>query len=250
MKFLRGILKVAAVILWSIVLMPVAAFSFIGLDHWAKVRRGAFWASLWAKSSSFIVGVRTHVHGNIPKERGALLVSNHLGYLDILAHGSNFRIRFAPKAEIRRWFFAGWLVGLSSPVWIDRKNPRKAAEYAEVFRKTMENGVSLLVYPEGTSSDGKHGLLPFKSTAFASLSPGVPVLPMVLFYRETPSDGYSASWGDDTPFVRHVWRVLGLKRIDIDLYLLPEYYPSEGMDRKEIAQKVRELMTEEYEKHV
>ena len=249
MKLLRRVSKIILLMVWSILLIPPAALSVLGLSKWRRVRRGAFWAQFWARGAARIAGVRTVVHGEVPKNSGMLLVSNHLGYLDILAHASVFRIRFTPKAEIRRWFFAGAMVSLSAPVWIDRKAPRRAAEYAGVFRETMTHGVSLLVYPEGTSSDGKHGLLPFKSTPFASLPPGTPILPMVLFYRETPAADAPGAWFDDTPFPAHVWGVLGLKEVKIDLFIMPQMTAGENEERKALAGRVRDAMLEEYNKH-
>ena len=249
MAFLRQILKITLLVLWSLLLIIPAALSYIGLSEWGKVRRGAFWAQIWAKGAARIVGVHLTVHGEIPENSGVLLVSNHLGYLDILAHACSFRIRFTPNDGIKSWFFAGYLVGLSHPVWIDRKHPRKAASYADVFRETMDNGVSLLVYPEGTSSDGKHGLLPFKSTVFSTLTPEMPIVPMVIFYRENPADGASAAWFDDSSFAEHGAMVLKKKRIDIEMYIMPAMYAACGEDRKALASRVREAMIAEYEKH-
>ena len=249
MKFFRRIFKIFALTVWSSALMLPAAISMIGLKKWAKVRRGARWAQIWARGAAAISGGRIRLHGDVPEGCGALLVSNHLGYLDILAHASVFRIRFTPKAEIRKWFFAGPLVALSAPIWIDRRATRRAAEYAATFRETMLNGVSLLVYPEGTSSDGKHGLLPFKSTPFASLPQGTPIIPMVLFYREAPPDDAPGAWFDDTPFPTHVWGVLGLRSITIDLFVMPPMQAEAGEERKELAARVRNAMTAEYDRH-
>ena len=179
-----------------------------------------------------------------------LLVSNHLGYLDILAHGSLFPIRFSPKAEIRKWFGIGQLVALNMPVWIDRKAPLRSGNIAGTFRDTLNNGVSLLVYPEGTSTDGKHGLLPFKSTPFAALPENGTILPMLTFYRQIPGNAPPAAWFDDTPFPRHVWNVLGLKRVQIDVFIMPAMRQMPGEGRKELASRIREAMTEEYYRHV
>ncbi len=249
MTFLRQISKIILLVLWSLLLVVPVACSYIGLSKWAQVRRGAYWTQVWAKGAAWIVGVRLTVHGEIPDDSGVLLVSNHLGYLDILAHACTFRIRFTPNDGIKKWFFAGFLVGLSQPIWIDRNHPRKAAMYAEVFRQTMDNNVSLLVYPEGTSSDGRHGLLPFKSTVFSSLSPEMPIVPMVLFYREDPADGESAAWFDNSSFAQHGARVLKKKKIDIEMYIMPAMYAACGEDRKALAARVREAMILEYEKH-
>ena len=118
-----------------------------------------------------------------------------------------------------------------------------------VNQETMDNGVSLLVYPEGTSTDGKNGMLPFKSTVFSSLPPERAILPTVLVYHEFPANGVSAAWGDDAHFGSHVWEVLGLKKVVIDLYILPEMFAEAGEDRKSLASRVREKMLAEYYKH-
>lgn len=249
MNFFRSTVKIILLTAWSLLLILPAALSYIGLSKWKRVRRGAFWTQTWARGAAKIAGVRVRVFGDLPEDCGVLLVSNHLGYLDILAHASAFRIRFTPNDGIKHWIFAGQLVGVSCPIWIDRKHPRKAAEYAAVFRETMANGVSLLVYPEGTSTDGRHGLLPFKSTVFASVSPGEAIVPVITVYREDVPPEESAAWFDDTPFAVHGMRVLGKKKIDIDLYILPTMYAQAGEERKELAQRVRAVMTEEYGKH-
>ena len=228
--------------------MPCALLSTIGLDLWSKVRRGASWAQFWARGIMLINDIHVHVHGRITGKCGMLLVSNHLGYLDILVHASQFKLRFTPNDGIKRWFLVGTMVRCSYPVWIDRRSPRKAAEYVRVFRKTMENSVSLLVYPEGTSTDGRHGMLPFKSTVFSSLDEHTVIQPTVLFYRDNP-EKISAAWFDHTGFAVHAWRVLGLKRTDIDMYVLEQMFDRRGEHRRDLANRVREAMIKEYNKH-
>ena len=246
--FIRRSYRIAALLLWCIVLMVAASLSFgVVFGKWNRVRLGAFWTRFWSRGAAWIVGLRVRIFGAIPEGNGLLVVSNHLGYLDILAHGSTFKLRFAPKAEIRKWPFFGWLTALGSPVWIDRKNPRMSAVYAEEFKATMEHGISMLVYPEGTSSDGKHGLLPFKSTPFAAaLSSGSNILPTLIFYRQRGNSSFNAAWYDDTPFGVHVWRVLGEKGTDVDLHILPVAELDKDDDRKRLASRIYDIMKEEY----
>lgn len=229
--------------------MIPAALSRLGKSYWRKVALGAFWAGVWARGAAAITGVKVVVHGKIPESSGKLVVSNHLGYLDVLAHASVFKIRFAPKEEIKNWFLFGILVSLGSPVWIDRKSPRKSREYAEIFRETLEHEIALLVYPEGTSSDGRHGLLPFKSTPFAALPEKCEILPTLLFYRETPENSAPGAWFGDVGFLRHIWGVLGLKKILINMVIMPEILSLPGEQRKELAFRVHAAMTKEYEKY-
>ena len=246
---LRRSFRILSLLLYCTLIMLVAALSLLfTFGIWRKVKTGTFWAKIWSYGAAQLAGIKIKIHGNIPKDKGFLVVANHLGYLDIPALGSILPLRFAPKAEIRKWPFFGWLTALGAPVWIDRKNPRMSAQYATAFKETLEHGISMLVFPEGTSTDGKHGLLPFKSTAFAAaLECQSPILPILLFYRGCDGgDGTESAWHDETPFAKHVWKVLGSAGTKIDIYILPEAQTSGVSDRKVLAAKMHDLMEEEY----
>ena len=246
---LRRSFRIISLLLYCSLIMLIAALSqLFAFGIWRKVKSGAFWAKRWSRGAAWLTGIRIKIHGNIPEDKGFLVVANHLGYLDIPALGSILPLRFAPKAEIRKWPFFGWLTALGAPIWIDRKNPRMSAQYATAFKETLEHGISMLVFPEGTSTDGKHGLLPFKSTAFAAaLECKSPILPVLLFYRgRDGGDGTDSAWHENTSFARHVWQVLGSAGTDIDIYILPEAQTSGFSDRKVLAVKIHDLMEEEY----
>ena len=233
--------RIFRLFLCCIAIMVAASVSRLFVFSWRKCRLGVWWTQRWAAAVARILGMKITIYGRIPSGSGHLVVSNHLGYLDVIAHASILPIRFAPKAEIRRWPFFGWMTSLSSPIWIDRRNPRMSAVYAEQFRLTIRHGISMLVYPEGTSTDGDHGILPFKSTPFASaIAAGAKILPTLLFYPE------NAAWHDETPFGKHLWRVLGMKKLDIDIYILDEITVPENSDRKTLAAAVHQTMEKEY----
>ena len=187
------------------------------------------------------------MYGDPEAFEGGLIVGNHQGYLDIVAHASIFRIRFAPKKEIRSWPFLGFMISLNRPVWIDRKSRQKSKETAEEMVATMQNGIAMLVYPEGTSTDGQHGLLPFKSTPFeAAAELSLPIQPTLLFYEGVPKQTEPLAWYGDQKLLPHVWRILGLKEIRMRVYVLPVVYPKSGENRKELALRVHDLMEKEY----
>lgn len=243
MRMLRLTIRIFLLTLWCTAVMIAAGAScLLAGGKWKRVRLGSWWVAVWSKAVCRIIGLRVRTHGELPGGQGALVVGNHLGYLDILVHGQVFKLRFAPKAEIKRWPVFGWLTALSAPVWIDRKNPRMSAVYAREFRETIENGVFMLVYPEGTSTGGKDGLLKFKSTPFASaLECKSRIIPTLLFYSDP-----EAAWYDDTPFGVHILRVLEKKEITIDLYCFAPVLPEAGEDRKALAERIHGMMEMEY----
>ena len=249
MKLLRQLYRItasAAVFILAVLLVPCCTLQYRG---WQKVIHAANWTRLWAKTTARILNMKILLHGNPEDVSGKLVISNHTGTLDIIAEGAIFPLRFAPKAEMRKWPVFGTLVSCSCPVWIDRSNKIKSAETANEIAGTLEHGLSMLVYPEGTSTDGRNGLLPFKSTAFESaLRSGAPILPVLVFHRGVPEHEENLSWHGDHSFLNHILTILGLKEIHSSVYIMPEVHPLPGEDRKELADRMHRLMEEEYRK--
>jgi 1-acyl-sn-glycerol-3-phosphate acyltransferase len=96
--------------------------------------------------------------------------------------------------------------------------------------------MNILLFPEGTTSDGR-SLLPFKSAPFqASVDTGAPVVPFVISYR-TPD----VAWYGDMGFRRHIWDLLSNDTLEADIRTLQPIFP-ENLDRKELASLVHERM--------
>ena len=249
MIFARRLRKIFLLSVWFFITLFSTALDTVFRRKWSAIRTGAKWTKIWSKISGKIIGLKVTVHGDTGSVGGKLIVSNHTGYLDIVAQGTLFPLRFAPKIEMRSWPLFGQLIGLSHPVWVDRVNRSRAGRTAQEFKETLENNLSLLVYPEGTSTDGRHGLLPFKSTAFeAAIAADVPLLPVFVFHRGVPEGAFDPAWYGDIGFLRHIWGVLGLKEIHTVVYIMPVVPLKKGEDRKALAQRVWTLMSEYYEK--
>ena len=246
MALIRRLVRALLLLFWFLILTVWVAL-VNRKKGWDGVAEAAAWTRLWARGSARIAGHKITVYGNPEAFEGGLIVGNHQGYLDIVAHASIFRIRFAPKKEIRSWPFLGFMISLNRPVWIDRKSRQKSKEAAEEMEATMQNGIAMLVYPEGTSTDGQHGLLPFKSTPFeAAAELALPIQPTLLFYEGVPKQTEPLAWYGDQELLPHVWRILGLKEIKMRVYVLPVVHPEPGEDRKALALRVHDLMEREY----
>lgn len=205
---------------------------------------------IWAAGLAAILGIEVRLHGKSNREDGGvsgLVVSNHTGYVDILTEAAAFGMRFTPKIEIRSWPVIGAYVQLSEPVWIDRSSPRKSGKTLEEFRETLRQGIPLLVYPEGTSTDGRSGLKPFKSTSFETVvGTDIPIQPVLLFYRTGKKD-ISPAWYGDMTLLPHLWKLLGNGKSRCDIHLLEPYRAPAGADRKQIMTEVRDRMAAEYD---
>ena len=210
------------------------------------MRRAANLTRIWAKFCSWIMNVSIEVNGSVPEE-GGLVVSNHTGPFDILVNASVFPVRFAPKKELKYTPVIGPVVALSRPVWIDRKRRLESAKTAAAIAETIRNGVNMLVYPEGTSTDGRSGLLPFKSTAFdAAENTGCPVIQVLLFFDCPCDPGKSSAWYGDTSFGTYLWHALGLKKVRSRVYIIGVTRIADTEGRKALAARVHNQMSQEY----
>ncbi|MGD2279072.1 MAG: lysophospholipid acyltransferase family protein [Candidatus Omnitrophota bacterium] len=245
MAFLRRIYRIAAIAVWTFALILMSVpYRFRG---WQGRKKISYLLRLWAKGMAKIVNLKIHTYGDAHGATGGLVVSNHLSYIDIIAHGTVFPPRFTSTTEIAKWPVIGPVVDFSNPVVVDRNSPASSRKAFRDFAKTMKRGMYLIVYPEGTSTDGKNGILPFKSTSFEAATAGdMPVIPILTRYREAPGRT-TVCWYGDMTFLPHVWEVLGYPSIDSELHFMPPIYP-EGRSRKKMSSYVHELMNCEYQK--
>lgn len=243
MRFLRPIYKIIALFTWlALVVIFSIPYHFTG---WRGRKKISQLQRLYMRGAARIIGLRIKFHGEIPDVSSGLVVSNHLGYIDIVAHGTIFPFRFTSTTVIAKWPVLGQIIALSHPVWINRTSKPAARKALRDFAKTMRRGMYLIVYPEGTSTDGKGGILPFKSTSFEAATFGdLPVVPILTSYREVSSKP-TVCWYGDMTLMPHLWQVLTLPKIEADVRFLAPVYP-EGRSRKELAQHVHRIMDTEY----
>jgi len=244
MIFFRRIYRLLALFLWTLIVVLIS-MPYQIRGGWRGIKKICDVSHLWSRGIARIINLRVKVMGDLPRVSGGFVVSNHLSYVDIITHGSVFPLRYSPKTDIAKWPFIGWVVGLARPVWIDRKSRQSAKRIVRDFARTIEHGISVIIYPEGTSTDGKSGLLPFRSGPFQTAVDGdLPVVPILTRYREAPGDP-PVCWYGDMTLMPHMWKLLGVPRIEAELRILPPVAP-EGRSRKEMASFMHGLMTREY----
>ncbi len=142
--------------------------------------------------------VTVEQHGAVPQ--GGLLVSNHLGYLDVVVYGSVIDGTFLSKAEVAQWPLLGPLTRAANTVFVERDSARSTAAANRQIATLLEQGQEVLIFPEGTSSGGED-VLPFQSPFFdAPQRTGAPVWAAAVAYRAALEHGTVAErvcyWGD------------------------------------------------------
>lgn len=185
-------------------------------------------------------GFRVRTHGIMTDAQPALFVSNHSSYLDVPVLGAVIPALFVAKADVAGWPVIGFLCKMHNTVFVERRSVRAADQRAQ-FRRYFEKRQSLVLFPEGTSTDGLF-VLPFKSSLFSAVEDaanvtiqpvsvactGISGLPLPRSWRP-----YYAWYGDMT-FVRHFWNVLKCGGYRVDVVFHPPVMASSA-DRKQLA---------------
>jgi 1-acyl-sn-glycerol-3-phosphate acyltransferase len=141
-------------------------------------------ARLWGKIQLRTTGTRVYLRGleNLDRHRSYILVSNHRSSFDIFALLGYLpmQFRWTAKAELFRIPFMGWAMARIGYIPIERDSPMKAYRSMLKAAEKVKQGVSIIIFPEGTRSpDGR--LQPFKKGVFLiALKSQAPILPVAL----------------------------------------------------------------------
>ncbi|MBM4371498.1 MAG: 1-acyl-sn-glycerol-3-phosphate acyltransferase [Deltaproteobacteria bacterium] len=155
----------------------------------------------WGRSLAKHFGVEV-VRETPPPAAAAVIVANHRSYIDICALLSEVPASFTAKAEVARWPFMGYAASVGGTIFVDRKDAKSRDRTRQIVRERLDQGVCMVVFPEGTSSAGP-GVLDFRPGIFRlAAEGGFPVLPVAIWY-EAREDAWV---GEDT-FVGHFLRV-------------------------------------------
>lgn len=208
--FLRRILRLAAFAVFLPLTLP-AYMVFVLRGRKGGMPPNVRWLQWILRCSLRVVGGRLHVAGTPP--RSGLVVCNHLSYVDIAALGSACPCAFVSKAEVRAWPFIGWAAEMAGTVFVRRAHRREVTGQVEDIKNAIARGVPIVLFPEGTSTDGAQ-VLPFRSALLqAALETGCDVTPAALSYRaDPPGDATNdICWWGGVGFVPHLWRFLALR---------------------------------------
>jgi lyso-ornithine lipid O-acyltransferase len=178
--------------------------------------------------------INVHVSsvGELPSH--GLIVSNHLSYLDILVLSAAVPCVFVSKAEIGVWPIFGRYARWAASVFVQRHDRADAARANVSVADSLESGVPVVLFPEGTTTDG-HTVLRFHSTMMQpAIDAGARVTPCCIRYEL--SDGAverEVCWRGDAPLLAHVLNLLGKETVRT-IIAFGKPMPAIG-DRKELS---------------
>ena len=158
-------LRLTGRLIWLASELVLAAVSCMGRSafrppHVALAAR-ALWLQHVCRRLLRVFGIRGRVSGPVPS-RG-ILVCNHLSYLDVLVLGACSPAVFMAKQEVKSWPVFGWFASLAGTLFVQRERRTHVGPLTREMETVLDTGVLLVLFPEGTSSDGQT-VLPFKSS--------------------------------------------------------------------------------------
>lgn len=232
-------LRLALILAWLLLLLPV----YLPAMMWEPAQTALnklFWRGVLR-----LANVRVRVFGRASPLRPLLFVSNHVSYLDIPVLGSLLPGSFVAKAEIAKWPGIGLVAKLGRAVFVERKRTEAARQKEELSRR-LGRGVPLILFPEGTSDDGNR-VYPFKSTLFAIAEEAVdgqPVMVQPVAVAYTRCFGmpigyvwrHFFAWYGDMDLAPHLWQVLRMGRLTVEVTFLEPRMLSALGSRKAAAE--------------
>jgi 1-acyl-sn-glycerol-3-phosphate acyltransferase len=239
MTKLRAAAILAVFLLATLLLIP---WQWLGLT--LGLRHARNFPHRYHRFVARLFGIRIRVIGDLPRE-AVLIVANHTGWLDIVIFSAVAPISFVAKAEVGSWPFFGTLARLQRTVFVERTRRSQTGAARDSIAARLAGGDTLVLFPEGTSSDGNQ-VLPFKSALLGAAESlradgrHVTVQPVSTAY--VGSHGMPMgrderpfyAWYGDMELVPHLWEALKAGPLDV-VVQFHQPLSLDALDRKELT---------------
>jgi 1-acyl-sn-glycerol-3-phosphate acyltransferase len=202
------------------------------------VRYGSPLPMLFLRWAAWVIGARVQVHG-VPLRRDVFFMPNHVSWFDIPVLGGITGSAFVARAEIADMPILGWMARLNRTIFTKREERMTIARQLNTLREAMADTWSVVIFPEGSLTDG-HSLLPFKTSMLRVLEPpppGMLVQPIVIDYG--PLAEWIA-WLDQETGIANARRIFARPgTFTVTLHFLDPFDPHDVGGRKAIAAEAR-----------
>ena len=177
---------------------------------------------------------------------GYVIISNHFGYLDGIVLGSLIPVNFVSKTEVKHWPFVGQWTTLCGTVFINREKKGLIPLAVREMSQRLEQGANILLFPEGSATNGER-MLPFQTAPLAApLRSGATIVPVTLAYQSIEGQPVSDANRDliycygDMDFAPHFLKLLTLRQVEVRVTIQPKVdgsrYEDNSAGRKRLAE--------------
>ncbi len=244
---LRAVLFSAHVLLG--VAIVIVIFPFAGPVTRNRINRA------WSRVLLMLAGARLVTNGTAisavlqrdgidPTAPGRLALANHVSWLDIFAINAVMPSRFVAKAEIGQWPLLGRLVSGGGTLYIERGRRHAVAAMNRMVSEHLKQGETIVVFAEGTTTDGS-GLLPFHSNLIApAIAAGAPIWPIAIRYTEGGERSSAAAFIGEMGLLTSLARVLVARRLVVEVAMLAPIAATDTLNRHAIARAARSAIAQ------
>ena len=269
MRYLIAGIRVLFFFIFTLIMVIVENISYYILSLFGKqfsVRINHQLTMVIGWMLRFVLGIRVKIHNKekLPKDRGFLVVSNHLGYIELAALLKAAPIAFVAKEAISKWPVLGAVGKASGTVFVNRDKGGMSETYINKTAEVLDNHINVWFSPEKTTTDGTW-LRPFSSALFVAANKTKrPVVPAVFVMRRvnkkpiTKDMRCQLAWaltdeGVSTPFFKHFTHFMTFGKVYLDMYIMdpivPGYDDTKIEERRKFSNILHEKMCDELEKH-
>lgn len=202
----------------------------------------------WHRIVVRLMGLRINVHGAMDARRPLLIAANHSSWKDIMVLGAIADVVFIAKSDVRHWPVFGALAKMQKSIFVEREQKRRAGDQANEIAARLADGEIVVLFPEGTTSDGNR-LLEVKSSLFGAAASAVPhsssgmvhVQPVAIAYTRIHGVAMGryhrpvASWPGDIGLLPHLIGVLKAGALDVDVHFGEAVDYDAASKRKEVS---------------
>ncbi len=229
---LRIAVRIAGMVLLLLACVPLRyAWMLAGARHNPWPRR-------FLGGIARIAGVRIVVSGE-PARPGAILIANHVSWIDIAALAGASGTAFVAHDGLAAVPLLRWLCAMNDTVFIARHDRAGVARQVAQVREAIRDTGALAIFPEGTTSDGT-AVLPFKSSLLSAIEPvppGIAVQPVLLDYGR---EAAQIAWVGEESGVANFRRILARRRpLVLTISFLPPLAGGDLAGRKAVAAAAR-----------
>jgi 1-acyl-sn-glycerol-3-phosphate acyltransferase len=200
--------------------------------------------SYWTKRCLEVMSVEVEVVGfdtKLMSHENFLMVSNHMSYIDVLALSSIMPAVFVTSVDMQETPLLGDLAEMGGSIFVERRHRSQIGQDISTMSKALRDGHNVMIYPEGTSTDGQK-LLPFKkSLLMAAVEAQKNILPVCLKYTEIDGEPFSAAnahkvaWYGEMTFAPHLLQMMKLSKVKARIEFLQPIKVHANSTRHELA---------------
>lgn len=228
-------------------------------DFWQR-KKISKWASLMSKITLKTLGIRIvntkkYLKTSAQKINNYFIVSNHLGYLDILAISAHMPSTFVTSVEIKNTPFLGLLARLGGCLYVERRNRDNIHNEVHEITGALNKGLNVCVFPEATSTNGDQ-VLRFRRPLYnAAINSNTDILPLCLNYtciNDEPLSSINRDkvfWYGKMSFLPHLWRLMGCESVELRIEQSETLSPSH-LDCPELATRTHTAVSALFQRPV